>query len=316
MLEMFVLATLSGSIVCAALLCLKNRLLHAVGGRVYRALCILAMLVFLMPMKLGGFSNGFAVLSSRPLQTETSGGNVYAPQEAAPETALYADTDTESVKADSAARVNRGSKGRKALTPQEILFAVWLAGALASLGRYLFSYKSFYKKAVLGKAAGRIGRIRLISTDMVHSPMIIGFFRPRLLIPKIEMNKAEYTLMLRHEISHYRHNDAWLKLFAVLINAVQWFNPLAYLMVKTVGEACEYACDETVVRGMDMDGRKSYSEMILNMVCQSSPALANNMAKNKKQLFRRFDMIMSKKKWNKLTVSLCLARRSPWECAG
>lgn len=307
MLEMFVLATLSGSIVCAALLCLKNRLLHAVGGRVYCALCILAMLVFLMPMRLGGFSNGFAVLSSRPLQTEAAGENVYAPQEASQGTELYADTDVESGGDESTVPEKSDFWSGRTLTLQEILLAIWLAGAIASLCRYLFSYRAFYKRAVLGKAAGRIGRVGLISTDMVHSPMLIGFFRPRLLIPKVEMNKTEYMLMLRHELAHYRHKDAWLKLFAVFINATQWFNPLAYLMVKTVGEACEYACDELVVRGMDMDGRKSYSEMILNMVCQSSPALANNMAKNKKQLFRRFDMIMTKKKWSKLTVALCVA---------
>jgi beta-lactamase regulating signal transducer with metallopeptidase domain len=46
-------------------------------------------------------------------------------------------------------------------------------------------------------------------------------------------------------------------LLAVYVN---WFNPLAWLMVAEISKACELSCDESVMRDFERSGREAYRE--------------------------------------------------------
>ena len=188
---------------------------------------------------------------------------------------------------------------------QEILLAVWLLGFIISMNRYFISYFRFKKKICGFDVHENINGVQVIKSPLVSSPMIFGFFRPTLAIPEIKMNKTDYNLAIEHEMVHYKHHDSWFKLFAVIVNSICWFNPITYFMVNLIGEACEYACDEQVTKEMNLADKKQYSTMILSMVCQTSPALSSNMVKNKKQLKRRFEMIMKKKRFSAFKTALC-----------
>ncbi len=172
--------------------------------------------------------------------------------------------------------------------------------------RYLISYFRFKKKICGFDTHEVIDGVDVIKSTIISSPLVFGFFKPTLAIPEIKMNEDDYKLAIKHEMVHYKHHDSWFKLFAVIVNSIYWFNPITYLMVNLIGEACEYACDEQVTKEMDMSDRKQYSTMILSMVCQTSPALSSNMVKNKKQLKRRFEMIMKKKKFSVWGTTLCM----------
>lgn len=132
----------------------------------------------------------------------------------------------------------------------------------------------------------------VVASAYVHSPMLIGFFKPKIVIPKVEISACDYRLALRHELTHHTQKDAWCKLLAVLVNSLHWFNPVTYFVVRNIGEACEYACDEKVTRDMEWEEKKRYGNMILHFVSHASPALSSSLARNKKQLFRRFELIM------------------------
>lgn len=191
------------------------------------------------------------------------------------------------------------------ITMQEILLAVWLLGFIISMFRYFISYFRFKKKICGFDVHENINGVEVIKSPLVASPLVFGFFKPTLAIPEIEMNEENYNLAIKHEMVHYKHHDSWFKLFAVIVNSICWFNPITYFMVNLIGEACEYACDEQVTKEMDMTDKKQYSTMILSMVCQASPALSSNMVKNKKQLKRRFEMIMKKKRFSVFRTALC-----------
>ena len=74
--------------------------------------------------------------------------------------------------------------------------------------------------------------------------MIIGLFRPTLLLPHEGYQKIDLEVIIRHELVHFKRNDLWFKLLLVCANAVHWFNPVIYLMVREANRDIEISCDE------------------------------------------------------------------------
>lgn len=304
MLESIIISTLAGSIICAALLIFKNKLLSLLGGKALYYISLIAMLVFILPMNIGDIS-----LPKVPVNQTI---NVTEFEATVPET----NTDTaplqdapqevpKAVQYNVLPQASNMVRRSKPITMQEILIAVWLLGFIVSMCRYFISYFRFKKKICGFDTHEVIDGVGVIKSPIISSPLVFGFFKPTLAIPEIEMNEDDYNLAIKHEMVHYKHHDSWFKLFVVIVNSICWFNPITYFMVNLIGEACEYACDEQVTKEMDMTDKKQYSTMILSMVCQSSPALSSNMVKNKKQLKRRFEMIMKKKRFSVFRTALC-----------
>ena len=304
MLESIIISTLAGSIICSALLIFKNKLLSLLGGKALYYISLIAMLVFILPMNIGDIS-----LTKVPVNQAI---NVTGFEATLPETNTNtAPVQTTPLEAPQEVQHNAMPqpsnlvRRSNPITMQEILLAVWLLGFIISMCRYFISYFRFKKKICGFDTHDVIDGLEIIKSPLISSPLVFGFFRPTLAIPEIEMNEDDYNLAIKHEMVHYKHHDSWFKLFAVIVNSICWFNPITYFMVNLVGEACEYACDEQVTKEMDMTDKKQYSTMILSMVCQSSPALSSNMIKNKKQLKRRFEMIMKKKRFSLFRTVIC-----------
>lgn len=304
MLESIIISTLAGSIICSALLIFKNKLLSLLGGKALYYISLIAMLVFILPMNIGDISFPKIPINQPIKVTEFEAtvpetNNNVLPAQDTPQEAPKA------VQHNVLPQVSNMVRRSNPITMQEILFAVWLLGFIISMCRYFISYFRFKKKICGFEICENINGVEVIKSPLVASPLVFGFFKPTLAIPEIEMNEDDYNLAIKHEMVHYKHHDSWFKLFAVIVNSICWFNPITYFMVNLIGEACEYACDEQVTKEMDMTDKKQYSTMILSMVCQSSPALSSNMVKNKKQLKRRFEMIMKKKRFSALRTVLC-----------
>jgi beta-lactamase regulating signal transducer with metallopeptidase domain len=71
----------------------------------------------------------------------------------------------------------------------------------------------------------------------------------QLLVPKTlwtELNVQQRMLILQHELAHLQRGDLWKSLVIHLMALVQWFNPLAWLMVRRFDREAEWACDESV----------------------------------------------------------------------
>ena len=303
MLESIIISTLAGSIICAALLIFKNKLLSLLGGKALYYISLVAMLVFILPMNIGEVS-----LPKIPIHQEVNvtESNIEAPLQNTDNAPVPTEQQIPlEVQHNVLPKPSNIVRRSNPITLQEILIAVWLLGFIVSMCRYFVSYFRFKKKICGFDTHEVIDGVEVIKSPIISSPLVFGFFKPTLAIPEIDMNEDDYNLAIRHEMVHYKHHDSWFKLFAVIVNSICWFNPITYFMVNLIGEACEYACDEQVTKEMDIADKKQYSTMILSMVCQSSPALSSNMVKNKKQLKRRFEMIMKKKRFSVLRTALC-----------
>ncbi|MCI9156660.1 MAG: M56 family metallopeptidase [Lawsonibacter sp.] len=175
--------------------------------------------------------------------------------------------------------------GKKPIDPAAVLLGLWLAGAAAMLAwsgwahlRFL-SYLLRWSAPVtdgaavatfnqLGDQLGLDRRPRLLVCQGLKVPTLAGLFHPALLLPQGDTTGEELGFSLLHELTHYRRRDIWLKTLALWVNALHWFNPLMWYMVRLVERDTELACDEDALRRLSPDAYAAYGQTILNAVAR------------------------------------------------
>ena len=166
-----------------------------------------------------------------------------------------------------------------------ILIAVWLTGAAVMLVwngvahlrflRWLHRWSSPVDNwdAVdafnhLGDQLGLHRRPRLLVCQGLKVPMLAGALRPAILLPQGKITGEELGFSLLHELTHYRRGDIWLKTLAMWVNALYWFNPLAWYMIRLVERDTELACDEDALRRLSPQDYSGYGQTILAAVAR------------------------------------------------
>lgn len=198
----------------------------------------------------------------------------------------------------------------------ELLCMVWLAGMAAFLGYQLISY-ALARRALLRASApakaeargeldslrGELGIRRAVDlrvTERVTSPVMLGLFRPVVLLPAGEEVPA---LVLRHELCHLKRLDVGYKGLMLLANAFHWFNPLVWWMAREAGRNLELCCDEAALRGAPADERRVYGEILLRTAAGgASPAFSTRFGSGKKQLRERLSNLFQKKRTGAVLV--------------
>lgn len=196
-----------------------------------------------------------------------------------------------------------------------ILLVLWIAGAAACVLRQAAGYGLFMKKlrrtarnaenaalqAVFDAQKRDLGITRDIPLRIAPAagcPMLAGFVRPALYLPDEALPDTDAAFIFRHELTHLRRGDLWLKLLLTAAVCVHWFNPLVHLIARFAQEDIELACDDAVVRGMDGAARRAYGEVILRSAAAQARrqrALVSCFTGNKKTLLRRFEGLFDKR---------------------
>lgn len=206
-----------------------------------------------------------------------------------------------------------------------LLFLVWLIGFAVSAGITVFKQYSFVKSVKrlskpvsrevtkmadrLAADMGIVAAVRTIIVREVSSPMVVGFFKPLLILPDRSYSHKELHLILKHELAHIRRHDLFIKAFMTLCKSVHWFNPLVRLFLKNAEREGELYCDETVMRDEGEELKKLYCQSILNTVSAENkmsvrlvPAISSNFFFDKRGLKHRMNMILSFDKKYRLSI--------------
>ena len=170
-----------------------------------------------------------------------------------------------------------------------ILFYGYLAGAAAFLLYQGVSYAHFRRTvrrwkrdvsradyaAMLSDTARDLGvsAPEMIVCEAISTPAVTGLLRPRLLLPHERYDVQELRYILRHELCHLKRRDMLLKLVLLAANAMHWFNPVVYLMLRQADEDIELACDSAATDGLELPERAAYSRTLLAAVQSSVRAL-------------------------------------------
>lgn len=170
-----------------------------------------------------------------------------------------------------------------------ILFYGYLAGAAAFLLYQGVSYALFRRTvrrwkrdvaradyaSLLSDTARdlSVSAPEMIVCEAISTPAVTGLLRPRLLLPHERYDVQELRYILRHELCHLKRRDMLLKLVLLAANAMHWFNPVVYLMLRQADEDIELACDSAATDGLELPERAAYSRTLLAAVQSSVRAL-------------------------------------------
>lgn len=140
-----------------------------------------------------------------------------------------------------------------------VIAALWLLMVLVRMA-YLFLHVRQLRRLARearpapGIAAVEIdgrGKVTLYTSSLVERPCVIGFWRPRILVPDWllpQLTAAELRQVMMHECEHLRRRDDWTNLVQKLALALFPLNPALSVAEKKLCREREMACDEAVVR--------------------------------------------------------------------
>jgi len=204
------------------------------------------------------------------------------------------------------------------------IWLVWLVAALGLLIRKITIYQGFvrYIKAgltpvsdierldelsIVAEQSGIKKPIELCVNPLVSSPLLIGFFRPCIVLPSADIPEKDFRYIILHELTHYKRRDMLYKWLVQITVCLHWFNPLVYLMSREITKACEFSCDEAIITKMGSGNAKDYGKTLLDAMAAVGRYKENlgavTLSENKQLLKERLGAIMSFKKKSK-TIQL------------
>ena len=205
------------------------------------------------------------------------------------------------------------------------LFFIWSALALVLFVRKVTVYQGFiqYIKAgnkevsdikilnLLSDCEEKLNiktRVELSRNPLIASPIMIGFFRARIVLPACELDDKELSYIFVHELIHYKQRDMFYKWLIQIVVCAHWFNPFVYLLEKEVNKSCELSCDEKVISVLDDTARREYGDILISFLKSNNlykSSLASvTLTEGAEQLKERLGAIMKFKKKSKGIIAI------------
>lgn len=164
-----------------------------------------------------------------------------------------------------------------------LLMAMWLAGVLVMALRTTLALRASRAQlraaqpcrdhklnaalALAAEAHGLRRAPRLMLSNAIDSPQLIGPWHPVLLLPARglqRMGDDQLDMALTHELVHLQRHDLWLGLVPALAQHLFFFNPVVHLAAREYAIAREAAVDAAVVAG-DRHCRQHYGRLLLQL---------------------------------------------------
>lgn len=198
--------------------------------------------------------------------------------------------------------------------PSLLLMWIWLGGAVSYLGvivlrtirtqRHWARQRLCTDPALLNlledckERAGVSAPIGLVRAGRLGSPALLGWLRPRILIPaKLALGGSRMQLraVFFHELAHHRAFDLGLHWLFQLVTALHWFNPFAHLAVREWLRFRELAADEQALAWLAGNERETYGETLIATLRQQNgfptPSGALALGESLQDLKQRITML-------------------------
>lgn len=158
------------------------------------------------------------------------------------------------------------------------LAAVWLGGAALFFTQHMLSYRRFVRTTVKGTKPFEVRDAITISVSPhVTSPLAFGIIGKSVIIPhdfSTRFDATEQRLALAHELTHHRRGDPGINLFALMLLALHWFNPIAHIAHRAFRLDQEAACDAIVLTGATPCERHAYGSALFKAAIGPVPLAA------------------------------------------
>ena len=131
--------------------------------------------------------------------------------------------------------------------------------------------------------------VQLFESARVSSPLVIGFFKPVVLLPiglATGLSNAQIEAVLAHELAHIKRHDYLINLLQSLVEIIYFFHPALWWLSARVRQERENCCDDCAV---SVCGSKLALAQALTFVeeYRQTPALAMALTGGKMPLLLR-----------------------------
>ena len=138
--------------------------------------------------------------------------------------------------------------------------------------------------------------IDFVESSIVKVPMVIGFFKPMVLVPIGIVNTLstkEVEAILAHELAHIARNDYLLNILQSVIEVIFYFNPAVWWISANIRVERENCCDDLAIQ--HCGNSLSYAKALVQIqeMYHSRPSMAMSFAGNKNQLLNRIRRILN-----------------------
>lgn len=148
----------------------------------------------------------------------------------------------------------------------------------------------------VGSRAGRT--VRLCASDQVARPCVLGFFRPRILMPPAllaALSPEDLRQVVLHEMQHLHRRDDWANLLQKLTLVLFPLNPALAWVERRLCAERELACDDRVLQSGA--GRKAYATCLAHLaefaLLRRGYALVLGAWERRPELVRRIHRILA-----------------------
>lgn len=150
----------------------------------------------------------------------------------------------------------------------------------------------------IANAARELGITRWIAlaeSGRITAPMVIGYFKPVILIPVgmlTGLSTEQIQTIFLHELAHIRRQDYLVNFIQSVAEVVLFFNPFALALSAIIRREREYCCDDLVLR--HHGNARAYTNALAHLAgnALSSHAFALSLGEDKNQLLNRIRRIM------------------------
>jgi hypothetical protein len=143
------------------------------------------------------------------------------------------------------------------------------------------------------RSAGSHRGVPLIASAAVEGPLALGLLDRRIVIPadfETRYSASERSLALDHERHHHRRGDILANHLALIMLALNWFNPIAWAAFRAFRADQELSCDAAIAATAPAQARCDYARALVKSA--SRPGLIAACPLNHAdQLKRRLKML-------------------------
>ena len=181
-----------------------------------------------------------------------------------------------------------------------VLVNFWLMGA-AAMGLWaLFSWLRLRHQV-----AASVEENGIFLCDHLKSPFILGLIFPKIYLPSDLTGQARAVVMA-HERAHLSRHDHWWKALGFLLLSLHWFNPMMWAAYILLCRDIEAACDEKVVKNLDLEDRKTYAQALLNLSLPRRQVAACPLAFGEVNVKERVVNVLNYKRVTAFVLALAL----------
>lgn len=153
------------------------------------------------------------------------------------------------------------------ISPLTVVGIVWAAGVVTLLAWHLIGHARFRARLLAdAKPLNVVDGIQVIASAAAPGPLACGICRRFVAFPMSDINRydaEERALALAHELTHHSRRDLHANWAALVVLALHWCNPVAWVAYRAFRADQELACDADVLAVHGPRRRHAYARAIL-----------------------------------------------------